>query len=130
MVSPWIYRKSGRNYNMVSRIDFPLKSLPTKLVFANEDQMSDDQYFEFCMANPDVRFERTSRGEIVIVPPAGWESDDQNAEVITQLRSWAKRDGRGRASGSSTEVILPTGAALSPDAAWTSKERLSELSKT
>jgi len=36
--------------------------------------MDHDEYHSFCMANPDVRFERTAEGEIVIVPPAGFES--------------------------------------------------------
>ncbi|SPF35388.1 Restriction endonuclease family protein (fragment) [Candidatus Sulfopaludibacter sp. SbA4] len=45
------------------------------------------------------------------------------------MGNWAKRDGRGRAFESSVEFILPTGAALSPDAAWVSNRRLSMLSK-
>ena len=50
-------------------------------------------------------------------------------EVIGQLRAWAKRDGRGRAFGTSAEFILPTGAAYSPDAAWVSNENLARLTK-
>ena len=91
--------------------------------------MDDDAYFEFCMANPKVRFERTAQGEIVIVPPAGWESDHQNAAAVAQLHTWAKQDGRGRVSGPTAEFILPTGAALSPDAAWVSNQRTAHLSK-
>jgi len=91
--------------------------------------MSDDEYFDFCMANPDVRFERTARGEIIIAPPAGGESDYQNADVIMQLGVWARRDGTGKGFGATTEFILPTGAALSPDAAWVSNNRLSKLTK-
>ena len=90
--------------------------------------MSDDEYFEFCMANPNVRFERTALGEIVIAPVA-LDSDDQCADVIMQLRAWAKRDGRGNGYGCSAEFILPTGAAFSPDAAWVSNHRLAALSK-
>ena len=91
--------------------------------------MDDDAYFDFCVANPEIRFERTSTGEIVIVPPAGYESEDQNAEVVMQLRLWAKRDGRGKATGPTAEFILPTRAALSPDAAWVSYGRLAQFSK-
>jgi len=91
--------------------------------------MNDDEYFAFCMASPDVRFERTAEGEIVIVPPAGGESDYQSLKTGGRLDDWATRDGRGKAFGSSTEFILPTGAALSPDAAWVSNRRLSQLSK-
>jgi Uma2 family endonuclease len=94
-----------------------------------ELHMSDDEYYEFCMANPDLWFERTAQGEIIIVPPAGWESDNQNADVVVQLGAWAKRDGRGQISGPTAEFFLPTGAAYSPDAAWTSNEKLSRLTK-
>jgi Uma2 family endonuclease len=111
------------------QVVLPEQALPAKLELNPEFRMSDDEYFDFCMANPDVRFERTARGEIIIVPPAGGESDYQNADVIMQLGVWARRDGRGKAFGATTEFILPTGAALSPDAAWVSNARLSTLSK-
>jgi Uma2 family endonuclease len=112
------------------QVVLPEQALPAKLELNPEFRMSDDEYFDFCMANPDVRFERTARGEIIIVPPAGGESDYQNADVIMQLGVWARRDGRGKAFGATTEFILPTGAALSPDAAWVSNARLSTLSKS
>jgi Uma2 family endonuclease len=112
------------------QVVLPEQALPAKLILNPELRMSDDEYFDFCMANPDVRFERTAQGEIIIVPPAGGESDYQNADVIIQLGAWAKRDRRGRTFGATTEFILPTGAALSPDAAWVSTSRLSPLSKS
>ena len=111
------------------QVVLPEERLPIRLAFDPELPMSDDEYYEFCMTNPDVRFERTSGGEIIIVPPCGWESDHQSGEAFRQLANWAKRDGRGKASGMSTEFILPTGAAFSPDAAWVSNERLSKLTK-
>jgi len=108
---------------------FPIDALPVKVTLSPEHRMTDDEYFEFCQANRKVRFERTAQGEIVIVPPAGYESDYRSGDVFGQLRGWAQRDGRGRASGSSTEFILPTGAALSPDAAWMSNEKLSRFTR-
>jgi Uma2 family endonuclease len=110
-------------------ITLPAEALPAKLTLNPELRMNDDEYYAFCMASPDVRFERTAEGDIVIVPPAGMESDHQSLEAGAQLRDWAKRDGRGKAFGSSVEFILPTGAALSPDAAWVSNRRISQLSK-
>lgn len=114
---------------MNMQLVLPEEALPATLNINPEHQMGDEEYFEFCMANPDVRFERTAEGEIIIVPPAGFESDRQNADVVGQLVAWAKRDGRGFASGPTAEFILPTRAALSPDAAWTSKAQLGRLSK-
>jgi Uma2 family endonuclease len=111
------------------QVVLPEQALPAKLTLNPELRMTDDEYFDFCMSNPNVRFERTAQGEIVIVPPAGYESDHYSLEVGRQLGNWAIRDGRGTASGTSAEFILPTGAALSPDAAWVSNSRLSKLSK-
>jgi Uma2 family endonuclease len=91
--------------------------------------MSDGQYYEFCIANPNLRFERTAEGEIIIVPPAGWESSYQSGDAHRQLANWAIRNRRGVASDSSGQFILPTGAALSPDAAWVSNRRRMRVSK-
>jgi len=111
------------------QVTIPEKALPAKIILNPELHMTDDEYFAFCQASPDVRFERTAEGEIVIVPPAGWESDFENAEVVRQLGNWAIRDGRGQASGPSTEFMLETGAAYSPDAAWVSTAKLARLTK-
>jgi len=112
------------------QVILPDQALPAKLIVNPKLRIDDDdEYFAFCMANPDVRFERTAQGEIVIVPPAGYESDYRTGDAFAQLREWAVRTGRGRASGPSVEFILPTRAALSPDAAWVSNGRLAKLSK-
>src|SRR5437870_9429488 len=100
----------------------PERRLPFKL-------LDDDEFYKFCVAHPDQRFERTPEGEIVVVPPAGWESDYQNVEVVVKLHDWAERDGRGRAFGPSAEYILRTRAALSPDASWVSNRRIESVPK-
>jgi len=111
------------------QVVLPEQALPARLALNPDLCMSDDDYYDFCMANPEVRFERTAQGEIIIVPPAGAESDHQSVDAGAQLHAWAKRDGRGKVFGMSVEFILPTGAAFSPDAAWVSNTRLSKLSK-
>jgi Uma2 family endonuclease len=95
--------------------------------FQPAQPMSDDEYFAFCAANPELRIERTAEGEIEIMPPTGFETGDRNAGLTTQLYSWARRDGRGRAVDSSVEYILPSGAARSPDASWVPRSRLAKL---
>ncbi len=107
----------------------PDSALPVRLILNPELPMSDDEYYDFCVANPDVWFERNAQGEIIIVPPVGIESDNRNADIVTQLTLWAKRDRRGKAFGPTAEFILPSGAAYAPDAAWVSKEQLATLSK-
>ena len=111
------------------QIALPELNAPATLILDREDRLTDDEYFAFCVANPDLNVERTAEGDIVIVPPAGGESDVRNVSVILALGNWARMDGRGKAFGSSVQFLLPDGSGLSPDAAWVSKDRLSRLSK-
>jgi Uma2 family endonuclease len=94
-----------------------------------ERRMTDDEYFQFCAHNSELRVERTSEGEIVIMPPAGFESGHRNHELNRQLGNWALEDGRGLACDSNTEYLLPDGAAYAPDASWVLRSRLDKLSK-
>ena len=111
------------------QIALPELTSTATLVLDREHGVSLDAYLAFCEANPDLRLERTAQGEIVIVPPAGGESDHRCVDAIYQLVGWARKDRRGKAFGSSVEFILPNGAALSPDAAWVSNARLATLTK-
>jgi Uma2 family endonuclease len=91
-------------------------------------ELSEDQFFEFCQINRDVRIERNAEGELLIMSPAVTESGGQNAEVSGQLWLWAKRDGTGKAFDSSTGFTLPNGAVRAPDAAWIANERWGQIS--
>jgi Uma2 family endonuclease len=113
---------------MQRAISLPDLTSSATLTLGPEDRLTDDQYFEFCMANPDLNVERTAQGEIVIVPPAGWESDHRNAEAVSFLAAWARKDRRGKAFGPTAQFLLPDGSGLSPDAAWVSKERIASAS--
>jgi Uma2 family endonuclease len=99
------------------------------LILDAPDAMSDDAYVSFCDANPGLKIERTAKGEIVIAPSADGESDYRSLEIAGELRAWAKRNGSGKAFGSSVEFLLPNGAALSPDAAWVADDKLARLNK-
>jgi Uma2 family endonuclease len=91
--------------------------------------MDDDEFFEFCAKNPKLRIERDANGKIIIMPPAGYETDFRNVEIVRQLGNWAVKDGRGFASGDNTEFFLANGAARGPDAAWIDASRLEQFSK-
>lgn len=111
------------------QIALPDLDTPVTLTLDRERRLTDDEYFDFCGANPDLNIERTSEGEIVIVPPAGGESDFRSVEAVAELREWARKDKRGKAFGSSVQFLLPDGSGLSPDAAWVSNERLASVPK-
>jgi Uma2 family endonuclease len=90
-------------------------------------ELTEDEFFAFCQLNRDVRLERTAGGELIVMPPAGGETSDRNAEITMQLRMWAKRDRTGTAFDSSGGFRLPNGAVRSPDASWVRRERLAAL---
>jgi Uma2 family endonuclease len=94
-----------------------------------ERRMTDDEYFQFCADNPDLRIERSAEGDILIMPPVGGESSFRNSELTVRLGNWARKDGRGRAFDSSVEYFLPSGAAYSPDASWVLRSRLDKLTR-
>jgi len=89
--------------------------------------LTDEQFFEFCQINRDLRIERAATGEILVMPPTGSETGNRNARLIVQLGIWAERDGTGIYFDSSTGFTLPNGAKVSPDAAWVKLERWNAL---
>lgn len=90
-------------------------------------ELTDEQFFELCQLNTDLRLERTAEGDIVVMPPTGGEASNRNSEITRQLGNWTKRDGTGASFESSAGFKLPNGADRSPDAAWVSRERLAQL---
>ncbi len=88
---------------------------------------TDDEFFEFCRQNSDLRIEQTAQGEWIIMPPTGFETGSRNNEVSRQLGNWARQDDAGVAVDSSTGFILPNGAKRSPDASWVLRSRLAAL---
>lgn len=101
--------------------------MPLRLMYESRRRLSDEEYWKFCVANPDLNVERSAEGEVVIVPPAGPESSNRNWKVAVQLGVWAESDGRGECFDSSAQFLLPDGSAMSPDASWVSKESLKRL---
>lgn len=89
--------------------------------------LTDEQFFQLCLNNRDLRLERTAQGELIIMPPTGWKSGNQNSRLTQRLGNWADADGTGLAFDSSTAFILPNGATRSPDASWVRRERLEAL---
>ncbi len=91
--------------------------------------LTEDQFFEFCQLNRDVRIERNSKGEVLVMPPTGGATGVRNAEVTMQLRLWAKQDGTGVAFDSSTGFVLPDRSVRSPDGAWVARWRYDALTE-
>jgi Uma2 family endonuclease len=86
-------------------------------------EMSDEQFFQLCQKNRDLRFERSSKGDITIMAPAGSDTGMCNSNFNGYLWSWNQRTKLGFTFDSSTGFTLPNGANRSPDASWILKER-------
>lgn len=90
-------------------------------------KLSDDDFFEFCQANRDWRFERTKKGEVMIMPPTGGDTGGRNFELAVSFGVWSRADATGKSFDSSTGFKLPDGADRSPDLAWVKLERWQAL---
>jgi Uma2 family endonuclease len=89
--------------------------------------LTHEQFRELCAENRDIKLELTAKGELIVMPPTGWESGRRNSSLNAQLWNWNERTRLGVSFDSSTGFILPNGAIRSPDAAWVASERLIAL---
>jgi len=90
-------------------------------------RMSDEEFYRFCQLHPDLRIERTSEGDLIIMPPTGGETGRRNFTISGLFFNWLVADGTGVGFDSSTEFALPDGAHRSPDVAWIRRERWDAL---
>jgi Uma2 family endonuclease len=106
-----------------------LKQLMTAITLNLEPviHLTDEQFFQLCQANRDVRFERTAKGELIVMPPTGGETGNRSSKLNQRLANWSDADGSGITFDSSTGFKLPNGADRSPDAAWVKLERWEAL---
>lgn len=113
-------RESPSTYLVTPRALLPMRIRPAR-------PLDDDELFELCAANGELRIERTADGELIIMPPTGGETGNRNFNVTAVLGAWVRRDGTGVGFDSSTGFILPNGAERAPDAAWVTRERWESL---
>ncbi|MDJ0579159.1 Uma2 family endonuclease [Crocosphaera sp.] len=93
----------------------------------NSLQMTDEQFFQLCQDNRDLRFERNSNGDILIMPPTGGETSNKNSSINYQLYAWNLQNKLGITFDSSTGFKLPNKADRSPDASWIPLEKWNNL---
>ena len=90
-------------------------------------KLTDDQFYQLCRSNPDVKFERNAKGELIIMPPTGGETGNRNVEAAADFVIWNRQTKLGKVFDSSTCFKLPNGANRSPDVAWIKQERWDAL---
>ena len=115
------------NLNSMTHQNSPLNSLvlhwPPSIALMN------DQFFDFCQVNKELRIELTAQGDCEIMAPTGGSTSWRNSRMITQLSVWADLDGSGVVFDSSGGFVLPNGAIRSPDVSWVKRTRLLTLTE-
>ena len=53
--------------------------------------MDDEQFAKLCAEHPDLFLEMTADGELLVTPPTYSLTDARNAEILGQLRNWARK---------------------------------------
>ena len=90
-------------------------------------KLTDDQFYQLCRNNPDIKFERNAKGEIIIMPPTGGETGNYNFEIAVDFGIWNRQTRLGVCFDSSTCFKLPNGADRSPDVSWIQQARWDTL---
>ncbi len=102
---------------------------PVEINFATLlKQMDEEEFYEFCRINSELRIERTKEGAIIVMPPTYTKTGGRNFELTASFGVWVKQDGTGRGYDSSTGFTLPNGAKRAPDLSWIRNERWNALS--
>ena len=89
--------------------------------------MTDAEFAAFCAEHPDLNFEMTADGELIVMAPTYSDTSAGNFDIAVQLGSWARKDCRGTCCDSSGGFVLPNGARRSPDASWILETRIQQL---
>ncbi|NJO75276.1 MAG: Uma2 family endonuclease [Leptolyngbyaceae cyanobacterium RM1_406_9] len=91
--------------------------------------MTDEQFYQLCRANPDVKFERNAAGDLIVMSPTGGETGSYNAEISADFVIWNRQTQLGKVFDSSTCFKLPKGGNRSPDVAWIALDRWNQLDR-
>jgi len=90
-----------------------------------------EEFIKLCAANPEMKLERTAKGELIVMSPTGGETGSFNSELNYELVAWnrslTKNQTIGKTFDSSTGFSLPKGSDRSPDAAWVSLTKWESL---
>lgn len=68
----------------------------------NAVHLTDEQFYQLCQNNQELKFERTAKGALIIMSPVGGESGNREADLIIDLGIWNRQTGLGYTFSSST----------------------------
>jgi Uma2 family endonuclease len=91
--------------------------------------MTDEQFYQFCVLNHELRIERTADKYIVVMPPTNSDTGHRNFNLTVKFGIWNETTKLGKGFDSSTGFKLPNGAERAPDLAWIRNERWAQVNE-
>lgn len=92
-------------------------------------KLDQEQFYQLCLANPELQLERNPQGELIIMSPVGGESGQKEASLNFEISLWNRQTQLGVVFSSSTIFRLPGGSDRSPDVAWVSLAKWQNLTQ-
>jgi Uma2 family endonuclease len=71
--------------------------------------LSDEQFYQLCIDNPDINIERSAEEALISMSPVGGDSGNRELELGTDLTNWNRKYTLGKVFSSSTIFKLPGG---------------------
>ncbi|WP_181280532.1 Uma2 family endonuclease [Aphanothece hegewaldii] len=99
---------------------------PIRLDFSTI-HLTDEQFYQLCIANPEQPLELTAKGVLIIMSPVGGESGEREINLGSQVYNWNSQTKLGKVFSSSTVFRLPLGGQRSPDVSWVELSRWNAL---
>lgn len=98
------------------------------IVLAGLERLGDDEFYQFCAQNDNLRIERNADGTIIIMSPESPNAGKINAYINFCLFGWNLIHNQGTAFGADTGFTLPDKSMRSPDACWVSNVKMATVS--
>lgn len=92
-------------------------------------KLTDEQFYQLCIANPEQPLELTAQGVLVTMSPVGGESGKWESSLGARVFNWNEATQLGEVFSSSTIFKLPGGSQRSPDVAWIESSRWESITQ-
>lgn len=98
---------------------------PGPVTIKGARRFTEQDFYRFCVKNPDLMAELDQHGNLLIMPPVNPDSGAHEAGAIGALFVWWNSQGRiGQIYSPSTAFKLHDGSVRCADGAWVSPERM------
>jgi Uma2 family endonuclease len=94
------------------------------------ERFADDELVRFCVANPDLRIERDTDGNLYFdMSPTHLLTSSNNSELNTEFGIWNRKTKAGKVIDSNGGFFLNDKSMKAPDVAWIRRDRWDALSR-